>query len=793
MTNPVLKRFSDSVRSFCGLSRLATKRRGKLQSSVHVDNLEPRLLMTVRVWDGGGGANHDWTNKFNWQGNVAPVANDDLVFPETAPNRLTKNTFPVNATGTFRSISFAGIGYSVTGNAIRLTTSITSSSPHQEIDAPIQFIGTAAHNINVNTNSELVLNKTVSGTGTLLKQSFGRLILAGNNTFTGEFIARDGVTQLGHSNALGSTAGQTTVEFGASIELAEFIGSGEEFPRTLTIPETLVLQDADLGSVVALRNVSGVNRWTGPIKLGGGPNNDSNALPNRIGVDAAGGEFPGDQLTISGIISDPVSFSGAGFRKVGEGRLILTGSNSFRGAVSIEQGVVQMQNSLALGSPLGSTRVDSGAGLELTEVSIGGNETVQLTVNEPLQLSGNGFANAGALRNLAGSNGWQGNVTLTSNSRIGVDQEFDVLAITGLISGAGKGIIKIGSGELLLTQNNTFNSRSSSIEAGKLTVNGLQPNTILTVNGGVLQGTGTVGSVVVQAGGTISPGGTAIGTLTVNGSFLNRGQLKIDVGQSSNDLLKVNGAVNLTNAPIIINGNTPLKSVLIIQNDLTDAVQGSTNSTLVSSATGQLFKINYVGGNGNDVRLDRQNVAPMFANRLATSSIDEGDEVIVSGTIVEPDLLDTFFMTVDWGDGQLTQTQFEPGTPRDVVLTHKYLEQDNYTINLTWTDGSKHGNSGQLTTVVQNVGPTLQAGNTARVALNNRFSRRIQVTDPGLDALVTTVDYGDGSKPETLALGTSRNLQLSHRFTRRGVFRVTIQVIDNDGGIGTDSFFVIVA
>ena len=77
--------------------------------------------------------------------------------------------------------------------------------------------------------------------------------------------------------------------------------------------------------------------------------------------------------------------------------------------------------------------------------------------------------------------------------------------------------------------------------------------------------------------------------------------------------------------------------------------------------------------------------------------------------------------------------------------------------------------------------------------MNELFRRKVQLTHPGIDALVTTIDYGDGSGPEILTLGTSRSVPLSHRYTRRGAFRVTIQFIDNDGGIGTDSFFVVVA
>lgn len=766
----------------------AGARRRRKQQSFQTDELETRLLMTVRVWDGGGGANRDWTNRFNWAGDVAPVANDDLSFPATAANRLTKNTFPANASGTFRSISFAGAGYSVTGNPIRLTSGISSTGPNQEIDASIQFVGSASRNVNVGTNAELTLLRSVSGTSPLVKQDFGRLILAGNNTFSGQFTVHDGIVQLAHSNALGSASAKTTVDDGAAIELSEFIGFGEEFPRTLQIAEPLFLAGGGIASTGALRNVSGDNRWTGPITLGDG----SFAVGvghEIIAVDAPGGEFTPDELTITGTISSNFS---AGVRKRGTGRLTLSGTNTYFGETLIQEGVVQIKNSSALGSPTDPTRVDTGAALELAEIQLGGDETLPLIVTEPLQLSGNGLGNAGALRNVEGSNTWQGNITLTTSSRVGVDRDFDVLAITGLISGAGSGLTKIGSGELLLTRNNTYSGRTT-VAAGALTVNGLQPASPVGVNnGGVLQGIGTVGTVNVSGGGAISPAASGIGTLTINGNFVNRGEFRVSVGQTTNDRLKVKGTVDLTNAPIKVSGNTTTKGLTVIENNLTDAVQGTTNGAQLTSTSGQVFIVNYSGGTGNDVVLARQNVAPMFTNRSVTPEINEGDDVIVGGTIVDADALDVFFMSVDWGDGQITQREFAPGTPREVNLAHKYVEQDNYTIHLTWTDPSRHGNSGVLQTVVRNVAPTLEAGATASLAMNTLFRRQLRFADPGLDAFIATVDYGDGSVAETLALGQSRNLSLSHRFTRRGSFRVTITVSDNDGGIGTDSFFVIV-
>jgi hypothetical protein len=72
MVNPLLKSITQAFQGLCDLKPGATKRRRKSQYSLPMEDLEPRLLMTARVWDGGGGANHNWTNRFNWQGDVAP-------------------------------------------------------------------------------------------------------------------------------------------------------------------------------------------------------------------------------------------------------------------------------------------------------------------------------------------------------------------------------------------------------------------------------------------------------------------------------------------------------------------------------------------------------------------------------------------------------------------------------------------------------------------------------------------------------------------------------------------------
>ncbi|WP_077024754.1 beta strand repeat-containing protein [Fuerstiella marisgermanici] len=62
-------------------------------------------------------------------------------------------------------------------------------------------------------------------------------------------------------------------------------------------------------------------------------------------------------------------------------------------------------------------------------------------------------------------------------------------------------------------------------------------------------------------------------------------------------------------------------------------------------------------GTGSDVEaVTVNNVAPTLGNLSITSPIDENDTATLTGDIVDPGTLDTFTLTVDWGDGSPVET-----------------------------------------------------------------------------------------------------------------------------------------
>jgi predicted outer membrane repeat protein len=105
------------------------------------------------------------------------------------------------------------------------------------------------------------------------------------------------------------------------------------------------------------------------------------------------------------------------------------------------------------------------------------------------------------------------------------------------------------------------------------------------------------------------------------------------------------------------------------------------------------------------------NVAPTFDNVQVTSPIDEGDTATLTGSVVDPGIIDTFTLDIDWGDPLSpgnTQTFVLGSTPitsggvtwdpttGEFAITHQYLDdnpsgtaQGSYTIQLGLSDNDQ--------------------------------------------------------------------------------------------------------
>ena len=179
----------------------------------------------------------------------------------------------------------------------------------------------------------------------------------------------------------------------------------------------------------------------------------------------------------------------------------------------------------------------------------------------------------------------------------------------GSVSGSGA-LIKSGNGTLIMTAENTY-SGATTVESGRLVVNGTNANSIVTVESGAsLSGTGSVGGGLI-VGGLLAPG-NSVGTLTAgNTTFDGGGAFELEVfdwvssAGTGWDLLAVNGDLTLnatTNSPFTIhlvslqNTNTPGLSVDWNQaSSFTNTFVTYTGSLLGTAFSPGLFVVDTTG------------------------------------------------------------------------------------------------------------------------------------------------------------------------------------------------------
>lgn len=247
----------------------------------------------------------------------------------------------------------------------------------------------------------------------------------------------------------------------------------------------------------------------------------------------------------------------------------------------------------------GSNADWGGMYLRNTSVTAGGNAVSSISVDTALNSSTLFTVDSGSRLNYSG----------TLHNRIG----------------AAGGVNKAGGGTLALSGNNTYTG-PTTISGGTLVVNGnISTSTTTVENGGTLGGSGTVGSLVVQAGGTVSPGNSP-GILNVDGDYSQSGTLVIEVNgltpgsqydQLNVDRLSGDGSVTLGGSLSVLFGGGSYADgnlLFILLNDGSDAISGTfsgyAQNAIVTNFGGFDWKISYTADStssaftgGNDVAL----------------------------------------------------------------------------------------------------------------------------------------------------------------------------------------------
>jgi hypothetical protein len=306
------------------------------------------------------------------------------------------------------------------------------------------------------------------------------------------------------------------------------------------------------------------------------------------------------------------------------------GSPSYSGNISVGYVVTKVSDGLGTGTvttPNFQVCSDSAPVTIANNISVGGS----------LEF-GCGFRSANGLSAAT----FTGTITLTSNTQAGIVTDPITLTVSGPLHGSFTLLPAAGNlGTLVINSSDNTSltpNGNASAPVQTITVNAgdSQPSTFVNIlnkqtyvidgtrgdtiieSGGILKGTGTVGSLTAFEGGIVAPGHSPgclnSGNLSLSGTY--QAEIGGTTACTSYDQLNVTGTVTVSGATLstsLYNSYKPKdgESYIIISNDGSDAVTG-TFKGLAEGATftvnGYVFKITYKGGDGNDVVLTVQSV-----------------------------------------------------------------------------------------------------------------------------------------------------------------------------------------
>ena len=170
------------------------------------------------------------------------------------------------------------------------------------------------------------------------------------------------------------------------------------------------------------------------------------------------------------------------------------------------------------------------------------------------------------------------------------------------------------------------------------------------------------------------------------------------------------------------------------------------------------------------------NVAPTITEIVGQTEVDEGDEVNYSAFASDPGD-DTLTYNWDFGDSNTA-------VGKDV--THTFADNGNYTITLTVRDDDGALTTSTLDVVVNNVAPIITEiiGET-EVNEGQEVTYNAIATDPGIDTLTYSWNFGDGSD-------SVEGQNVSHTFADNGNYTITLTVTDDDDASTAQTLDVIV-
>ena len=249
----------------------------------------------------------------------------------------------------------------------------------------------------------------------------------------------------------------------------------------------------------------------------------------------------------------------------------------------------------------------SGAVIADADPTVAGSQSATIGVNAFAVLQGGaeGVSSGGTLVLFSGTY----SQAATFSSAFSLSVPTGTASVTAAISGSA-GLTKIGTGTLTLTASNSYTG-ATTVSAGKLLVDGsiASSSGVSVAAAGTLGGTGSVGNSV-SSSGIIAPGDATPGTLSATFLSLGTGTLALDLASSTSYDRLSGSFVNITGTTLSLNIGTindfdtyTILSITGTSGGLTGTFVNLPTSGSTLAIGNRTFRINYAGGDGNDVVL----------------------------------------------------------------------------------------------------------------------------------------------------------------------------------------------
>ncbi|WP_297800712.1 autotransporter-associated beta strand repeat-containing protein [uncultured Brevundimonas sp.] len=437
------------------------------------------------------------------------------------------------------TLAIAGNGSLAHSSGIRLvagtgTFDISAANANQTIRGLVGLAGdkVVLGSRSLTVNTDLIdptdtFNGTISGSGSLATTGTGTLRLRGSNTYTGATNINGGTLALQEAGSISASSGINLTTAGAVFDIAQKYGgttigslSGVAGTGVVLGANDLTINqvtDAEfrgvingIGSITKSGNgtltLLGNNTYTGNTVINAGAlaignGGTTGAIASSIETNSLVTFNRSDNYTFTGGIYGTGSLT-----KAGAGTLTLRGVLSYGGQTLIENGTLALAGTSMLSSTSLVNLASAGTALDIS--------------------NGLPSISIGALTGVSGSELKLGGNSLYVNQR--TSQNF-----AGSVTGTG-GIVKVGSGTLYLTGDNTY-SGGTVISGGTLSIgNGGTTGSIassLTNNSAVVFNRSddfTYAGSIAGVGNLTKQGA---GTLTLTGRHTYYGQTYVNEGR----------------------------------------------------------------------------------------------------------------------------------------------------------------------------------------------------------------------------------------------------------------------